>query len=271
MNYAFTLIIFYFILYSTLGWVCETTYCSAYARKLINRGFLTGPYCPIYGAGALVVLLISSPIAHNPIALFLVSIIATTTIEYFVSWLLEKIFHIRWWDYSNEKMQLNGRICLKNSILFGLLSLFTVYVLHPQIHSFIEIVSDIWLRAITNGLLVIFSLDLLMTLNSLLRFIDRLHQLQHELVELKKYSEKFKWFNSKDLEESLAQVKAHMMPEESKKELISKLESIIQKRQQSIRYLKIYTGMQAEKFSDALDFIRSNWTHRKESFWKKFR
>lgn len=228
---------------------------------------MKGPYCPIYGVGALAILIISYPVSHNPVLLFLVSIVATTAIEYFVSWLLETIFHIRWWDYSKKKFQLNGRICLKNSLLFGLLSVFLVYFLHPRIHSLLDDIPDSLLRLITSVVLIVFLLDLLATLNSLLNFTQRLQQLQKELSELKQYSGKLNWFNSKDLEGSLAQLKEQFIPEESKiskSELIAKFESVIQKRQQGIRHLRIYTSMSAKNFEEALEAIRDSWKQQKD-------
>ena len=88
------------MIYSIIGWVYESTICSIGHRKLINRGFLNGPYCPIYGTGAVLVLL------------FFAGALVTCSLEYLTSWLMEKLFHARWWDYSKRKFNIGGRVCL---------------------------------------------------------------------------------------------------------------------------------------------------------------
>ena len=122
-----------FLFYSFLGWVCETTFCSIAARKFINRGFLSGPFCPIYGFGAVAVLLLFSQFRNSLIELFVFSTIVTSALEYLTSFLLEKLFHLSLWDYSERNWNINGRICLRNSLLFGLMSVLMVQVIHPYV------------------------------------------------------------------------------------------------------------------------------------------
>ena len=107
-----------FLFYIFLGWICETAFCSIAARKFINRGFLSGPFCPIYGFGAMMILLCFSHYQNDLAALFLFSMVGTSVLEYITSFLLEKLFHLSLWDYSGRKWNLNGRICLRNSLLF---------------------------------------------------------------------------------------------------------------------------------------------------------
>lgn len=109
------------IIYSTAGWVGEMIYHSIVIKHLSEkRGFLNGFLCPIYGHGALLVLYVLNGGLKNPLLTFLAGMVLTTALEYFTSWMMEAIFHMRWWDYSNCKYQLNGRICLTNCIFFGL-------------------------------------------------------------------------------------------------------------------------------------------------------
>lgn len=88
--------VFYFIIYSIIGWICETIFCSVRERRFVNRGFLKGPYCPIYGFGAVAILMVSLPVRQWPLAVFPLAMAAATALEYFASWLLEKLFQIRW-------------------------------------------------------------------------------------------------------------------------------------------------------------------------------
>ena len=134
-------IFLYFITYSFLGWCCETTYVSLAKRSFVNRGFLYGPLCPIYGFGALLVLYSLEPFAKHLIIIFGLAMIVTSSLEYFTSWLMEAIFHIRWWDYTTYKYNIKGRICLKNTLLFGILGIVAVYGLHPIVELLIQRIS----------------------------------------------------------------------------------------------------------------------------------
>lgn len=131
-------IILSFFIYSFLGWLCECIYCGIPAKKFINRGFLAGPYCPIYGCGAIAVILLLEPFDTSFPLLFLMGIIITSALEYLTSYLMEIIFHTKWWDYSSYPYNLHGRICLKNSLLFGLMVLFVYYGIHPTIQHMID-------------------------------------------------------------------------------------------------------------------------------------
>lgn len=125
--------IFYFFIYGFLGWICETIYCSIGNKKVINRGFLNGPICPIYGLGALMVILLLNNYRGNLAIIFIMGLVMTSILEYITGYILEFLFHTTWWDYSNRMFNINGRVCLKNSILFGILSIFLIEIIHPTI------------------------------------------------------------------------------------------------------------------------------------------
>lgn len=102
----------FFYLYSFIGWACEELYCSIPAKRWVNRGFLKGPVCPIYGCGALMALFLLRPLYPWPLALFFGAVVASGVLEYFTGWAMEKLFHTRWWDYSHRRFHLQGRVCL---------------------------------------------------------------------------------------------------------------------------------------------------------------
>ncbi|MFQ7539298.1 MAG: putative ABC transporter permease [Clostridium sp.] len=106
-------LILYFFLYSFFGWLCECIYCSIPAHTFINRGFLAGPYCPIYGCGALAVLHILDPFGYSIPLMFVMGIVVTSALEYVTSWGMEVLFHTKWWDYSSYPFNIHGRVCLK--------------------------------------------------------------------------------------------------------------------------------------------------------------
>lgn len=124
----------YFFLYSFIGYLIEIVYCSLAEKKLVNRGFLFGPILPIYGTGMLLVLVSTQNVTDNLILTFLVSMAICTVTEYLISWAMEKIFGIKWWDYSEVyRFHINGRVCLANSLAFGIAGLLIVNQIHPAI------------------------------------------------------------------------------------------------------------------------------------------
>lgn len=121
----------FFLLYAFLGWCMEVIVCSIPAKKFINRGFLVGPYCPIYGIAALAMFLTLGKYTEDPPVLFLIVFTSGSLLEYLTSFIMEKLFHARWWDYSKKKFNINGRVCLENSICFGILGCILMYVTNP--------------------------------------------------------------------------------------------------------------------------------------------
>ena len=120
------------MLYRVIGWVYESIYCSIQQRRLVNRGFLNGPLCPIYGAGAILVLFLFRSL-QNPALSFIAGALATGVLEYVTSWLMEKLFHARWWDYEDWRFNLHGRVCLAGVAAFGAMSVILIKGIHPLV------------------------------------------------------------------------------------------------------------------------------------------
>jgi len=134
MMYVLCYYFMIFIVYAFFGWIIESIACSYIDKKIVlNRGFLIGPYIPIYGLAALLMIVFLNEYKEDPFVLFCMAAVYVSMLEYFTNFWMEKVFHARWWDYSNEKWNLNGRICLRNSFLFGLLGLLLLYVVQPFI------------------------------------------------------------------------------------------------------------------------------------------
>lgn len=148
-----------FITYAFFGWLMEVICKLIQEKRFINRGFLIGPYCPIYGWGALAITILLKKYLDDPIALFFMSVIICSVIEYLTSYILEKKYHARWWDYSNKKYNINGRICLETLIPFGLLGMVISYFTNPIFFSWYSSLSDIGLHIISGLLLLIFITD----------------------------------------------------------------------------------------------------------------
>ena len=125
----------FFIIYSFLGWILESIVRSFCEKRIVNTGFLIGPACPIYGAGALIMLLTLGHFKGNYVLVFVISFFMLTLWEYLVGVFLEKVFKTKYWDYSDHKIQFQGRICLSNSIGWGFLGVGFINIIHPFLES----------------------------------------------------------------------------------------------------------------------------------------
>lgn len=125
----------FFIIYSFLGWVLESVYKSIIQKKFVNSGFLHGPLCPIYGIGAIIMYIFLNFLSDNIIILFIAGIVVLSIWEYLVGWYLEKMFNTKYWDYSENKFNLHGRICLVNSLLWGVLGVVFIKFINPIIET----------------------------------------------------------------------------------------------------------------------------------------
>ena len=171
----------YFILYAFLGWACEDLYCGIPTKKFINRGFFYGPYCPIYGVGALLVLYPLLFVKDYPILVFVLGVIITSALEYITSWVMEILFKTRWWDYSERFMNINGRVCLLNSTLFGIMYIVVIYIIHPIIQDIVMDIPFTALMSFLSAFTIGFGIDCVFTVLALLRRIQVFPPVQVQL------------------------------------------------------------------------------------------
>ena len=139
---GFTLyqILAYFLVYSCLGWCLEVVYAAATTGQIVNRGFLNGPVCPIYGFGMVIVLFVLTPFEHSTLALYIGGVILPSALELVGGWALYKLYHTRWWDYSDKPFNIGGYICLEFSLLWGVGTLVMMKAIHPTIAGLVELV-----------------------------------------------------------------------------------------------------------------------------------
>ena len=159
MFHSIEIYILLFFTYAILGWLMEVGCKLVETKKFINRGFLIGPYCPIYGWGAIIITLLLNKYLADPIALFIIAIVICSIIEYATSYFMEKIFHARWWDYSRRKYNINGRICLETMIPFGILGVLIMYFANPFFTGIYEKIPEIALTVICSFLVIVFLID----------------------------------------------------------------------------------------------------------------
>lgn len=158
--YSFSQILFFFFVYCFFGWIIESTWVSSHQKKFVNRGFMRGPFIPIYGFGAITLLLSSAAILQWPVAVFFAGMVAASILEYFTGAAMEAIFKVRYWDYSDKPFNLNGHICLFTSVCWGLLSIGMNYFVHKPIEKLCFMMSDKVLYYVTGVISIYFIVDL---------------------------------------------------------------------------------------------------------------
>lgn len=170
------LLIFY--VYCFCGWVFESIVVSVQQRRPVNRGFLKGPMLPIYGFGATIMLHVSLPLMGHPAAIYFAGLVTATAFEYVVGVLMEALFKIKYWDYSDHRFQFQGRICLDSSIAWGFLSLLLAYVLHKPVADFIVGLSLAAVAAIDGVISVWFIYDTAVSAKAAFEFADALTEME---------------------------------------------------------------------------------------------
>ncbi len=225
----------WFFFYSVIGWIYESILCSVSEKRWVNRGFLNGPYCPIYGFGAILNILILDE-TRNIAILFYLGMVTACTLEYFTSWLLEKLFQARWWDYSGRRYNLNGRISLAGGIVFGTFSVLLVRLIHPEVLHLTKTLPNTGILAITSVILLIFILDCSITVINVLGFNKKLR-----LAEIK--------LQITDIRLQLAEIKS----------------MILTLNLQEIRLLRAFPKLKSILYDDALQLIKEAF---KNTIWK---
>ena len=182
-----------FFIYSFLGWIMEVTLTLITDKKFVNRGFLLGPCCPIYGCGCILLNLLLHNYTNNILVLFILTMFTCSLLEYITSFLMEKIFKLRWWDYSQMKFNINGRICLETMIPFGLLASLIIYVLHPAVIKLVDKLSPTALLVVAITLLIIYIIDNVISTYILFKIKGKIKSERKDNTEkIKQYIEK--WF-----------------------------------------------------------------------------
>ena len=207
----------YFFIYSFLGWVCESIYCSCLQKKIVNRGFLNGPICPVYGVGALIVILGLWSYRDNMIAVFVLGFILTSVLEYITATVLEKLFHAKWWDYSNYKFNIDGKVCLLNSTMFGFLSLFVIEILHPFVIDVLSRMNGVLLYVFLVLAMIAMIADLIVTTKALNTLTVKVDIFDNIIEDMRKIQSKLELYEEEEFIQKLKQA-----PEE----LIEKMRAI---------------------------------------------
>ena len=193
---GFTLyqILAYFLVYSCLGWCLEVVYAAATTGQIVNRGFLNGPVCPIYGFGMVIVLFVLTPFEHSTLALYIGGVILPSALELVGGWALYKLYHTRWWDYSDKPFNIGGYICLEFSLLWGVGTLVMMKAIHPTIAGLVELVPSFIGFLLMCFLYAVYAADVVVTavaasdlareLDALENVADSIHAVSDAMTEI---------------------------------------------------------------------------------------
>lgn len=173
MNEVYILMSYFFV-YAFIGWILESVYKSLLQKKLVNSGFLEGPICPIYGYGALMMYLSLKNVSDNIVVLYLFGLIVLSIYEYIVGWFLEKMFKTKYWDYSNRKFNINGRVCLLNSTYWGILGIVFMKGIHPMVQDLVRDIPQNHVQVFVSVAFLLMMVDTVITLIKLIKINTRL-------------------------------------------------------------------------------------------------
>ena len=255
-----------FILFSFIGWICEVIYVGVTsAHKFVNRGFLHGPLCPVYGFGGVVILMLPPSLYATWIPLFFASMILCTIVEYFVSWLMEKLFHTRWWDYSHYKIQLNGRICLLNSILFGFLGVVVIHFVYPLMIDLLNSLGQTLINISGMIILAVLSVDIFFTVRKLVDFANVMKKLKEFGETLNSHYGQEEWFKKGSFMEMINSVieRAENRTEEFSQKILEKIDKVQNLHLPSVEpFLKKFPSIKSTKYKEELNMIKEKF-HQK--------
>lgn len=255
---TFVNILWYLLIYAFLGWCTEVIFAATKTGEFVNRGFLNGPYCPIYGVGVTLVVFLLEPVKGNLFYLFIGSVLITSAIELIVGFVLEKIFHQKWWDYSEKPFNLGGYICLRFSLIWGLACLVMVDKIHPLIYVLVNKIPQLASAVILTFFACLVSVDLIDTVKAILKLNKKLEILDDITLKIRETSDTIgeslatgtiNFVQKKDDLEEKLENKKEIIKEDIKEEL--ETVTFAQKR-----LLKAFPGLRSIDHKEALEKLR---------------
>lgn len=178
--------VLFFYFYCLVGWIWESCFVSARKKHWVNRGFLHGPLLPIYGSGAVIVLVIAYPVRGNAVLVYLVGALSATVLEYLTGAAMESLFHVRYWDYTKKRFNLHGHICLEATLLWGVFSVAMTYAVHRPVADLLLKVPEAYTEPIAVGITMVFSGDLVLSVREALDLRELLRDITQNRLEIQR-------------------------------------------------------------------------------------
>lgn len=245
------LLALYFLWYSFLGWCMETVYCSIAERRFVFRGFLKGPICPIYGFGVMVMVLWLQQFTQNFFLFYLIATVSMSAWEYFVGWLLEVTTHVKYWDYSHRRFNLKGRICLGNSLYWGIAAYAAIFWIHPateRLFGHLSTAAQTWLAG---GLLALTLADTIITIRHLALTAGFLAKAERARKELERQKEQLR-------EAGLQKLQAARLQMALAKKELEENRLLQEAAHYSARFRNRYHLMSSRNFKESLQFVKAH-------------
>ena len=259
MTYTLYDYLFFFAAYAFLGWCSEVCFCSIDTGKFVNRGFLNGPVCPIYGFGMVIILWCLTPLQDNLVVLFVGAFILTSLLEWITGWALKKIFHTSWWDYSDMPFNIGGYVCLKFSILWAFGACFIVRLVHPFIFGLMSLLSKSAGTVLLWAVFITFAVDTLVTVFTIANLNKDLGRFQEMADRLRAGSEKFAEKLGNGAIEADAKFDAAKLDAKARLD-ITKAELLDKKSFGRARLLKTFPNMKHDGFDEMIKELREKYS-----------
>lgn len=232
--YTVTQWVMFFYIYCFLGWVWESCYVSVKSKKLVNRGFLKGPFLPIYGSGALCVLIVTIPVRGHMLLMFLIGMVSATLLEYVTGAVMERLFRVRYWDYSDKFLNVNGYICLGSTICWGVMTVLIVDVVHKYIEQAVFALNETYVTILVLVITPAITADFVTSFHAAIRLRDILIQSERIKEELQKLAEKKNELEQKLRDTSERAVEqAIQVKDQAKEQAVLAMEQAIQAKDQA--------------------------------------
>lgn len=264
----------FFAIFSFAGWISESLICSIDNKQLINRGFLKGPFIPVYGFGGLIVAYILAPLKGNMLLLYITGVICTSILEYFTGWLMETIFKVKLWDYSEHKFNIKGRVWIVSSLFFGLLSIFAVYVIYPPVYRFFQRIDPKNFPILGIIILIYFIIDATTSAMAMVNIRKKLDELSEAFNEAmgeykdevsEKMDYRVDWLNT---HRNMLKEKYNGQSEEFKQKISNleqKVKNALDTNWMDRHLLKAYPKMSKTKYNQQIKHLREALKNRNKN------
>lgn len=257
----------FFFFYCFFGWCFESSYVSGKQGRFVNRGFMYGPFLPIYGSGAIMMLVVSSPFQDHLIAIYFAGLVGATVLEYVTGTAMEALFHVRYWDYSYQRFQYKGHICLSSSVAWGFLTLLLTQLLHKPVEQFICGFSDRASAVLAAVIGVVALIDFVLSFKAAFELRDLLAKLEKAREEVEKAKEELaRWQRRRDVEMALRAQESEQKKEQRKEQLevwlaergeqAAAIAESARRRLQTRRILRGNPGMVSGRFKGSMEELK---------------
>lgn len=245
-----------FFFYGFAGWCAEVAFAAVRQGKFVNRGFLNGPICPIYGVGVTIIVTALDSCQKNFVSLYLASTILATFLEWVTGFFLEKLFHHKWWDYSNMPLNIGGYVCPLFSAVWGIACVIVVRILHPMIRTCISWIPRWMSILLLTAFMLTLIIDLYVTVAGILQLNRRLERLETAAEDLKRLSDQI----GENIYQNMMEGREK---QEKLKELKEKYKTLLQKPSRiNRRLLKAFPKLQSRRHEKALNELRKYMEER---------